>query len=315
MFKEEPIFEEQINLEDLVFSTQEINDVVETIKHESKEVVFKVSDKKTENVQTPNIVQNNENKPNEVISNFNENSKNCQTFQKEHLKEVKLENLNQENALDQTINEPTEVITPVNPKSMSFANKFEQFALKSLQKEGKLSSNNRPSIERFGKKPNTENEYDSVSNNDAHDVINNFPSVHEEKKPFSFQEEGQISSDGNSIESSGKKIKLESASNFVPNNESNNHFAFPNGVINNISAVHEGNKPCKKEFDRKNYVKRHVNSVHEGIKNQCNICNKAFTENSSLRRHVESVHEGLVFSCTFCGVSYATKCRLKTHIS
>ena len=151
MFKEEPIFEEQINLEDLVFSTQEINDV-ETVKHESIEVEFQVSDKKTEKVQTPNIVQNIENEPNAVISNSNKNSKNCQPFQEEHLTEVKLEISNKENALDQKSNEPTGVITPVNPKSLSFANKFEQFALTSLQREGKFSSDNSTSIEKFAKK-------------------------------------------------------------------------------------------------------------------------------------------------------------------
>ena len=407
MFKEEPIFEEQINLEDLVFSTQEINDVVETIKHESKEVVFKVSDKKTKEVQTPNIVQNIENEAIDVISYLNENSKNCQTFQKEHLKEVKLENLNKETAFDQTINEPTKVIAPVDSKTLSFANKFEQFALQSFQKEGNPSSDNNTSFEKFAKIPKLENEYDydSVSNNgpyaeknnfpavhagkkpfqegqissdgnffessakkvkleaeynlvsnsvhkencldNPHDVINNVAAVHDGKKPFSFQERGKISSHGNSIESSAKKF--ESESSFVPNNESNNHFAFSNGVINNISAVHEGKKPfscknCSKEFDSKQSVKRHIAAVHEGKKPyscttckkvfeskhnvkrhvaavhegkkpySCTICKKAFGNEHNVKKHVDSVHKGLKFSCSYCGISYSDNYRLKKHI-
>ena len=69
MFKEEPIFDEEINLEDLVFTNQEI-DVLE----ESKENLKPIPDERI-SVGTLNNVQNIKNEPTEVISNTNENPK------------------------------------------------------------------------------------------------------------------------------------------------------------------------------------------------------------------------------------------------
>ena len=50
-----------------------------------------------------------------------------------------------------------------------------------------------------------------------------------------------------------------------------NNFAFPNGFINNISAVYEGKRPfycipCNQTFIRKFSLRRHVASYHEGKK-------------------------------------------------
>ena len=68
MFKEEPIFDEQINLENLVFTHQEINAF-----EESKENLKQISDERI-NIGTLNNLQNIKNEPTEVISNANENS-------------------------------------------------------------------------------------------------------------------------------------------------------------------------------------------------------------------------------------------------
>ena len=69
MFKEEPIFDKQINLEDLVFTHQEIN-----VFEESKENLKPISDERI-NIGTLNNLQNIKNEPTEVISNANENPK------------------------------------------------------------------------------------------------------------------------------------------------------------------------------------------------------------------------------------------------
>ena len=69
-----------------------------------------------------------------------------------------------------------------------------------------------------------------------------------------------------------------------------NNFAIPNGFINNVASVHEGNK-----FS-------------------CSLCSKTFNVNSSLKRHILSVHEGLEFSCSFCGKTKKQRFRLRKHI-
>ena len=98
------------------------------------------------------------------------------------------------------------------------------------------------------------------------------------------------------------------------------NFAFPNGYINNISAVHEGNKPfycssCNQTFIRKFSLRRHIASIHEGKKPFfCITCKTTFSLNSSLKRHVASVHEGLEFSCSFCGKTNKERSKLRKHI-
>ena len=71
MFKEEPIFDEQINLEDLVFTNQESN-----VFEDSKENLNPISEERI-SIGTLNNVQNIKNEPTEVVSNTNENPKIC----------------------------------------------------------------------------------------------------------------------------------------------------------------------------------------------------------------------------------------------
>ena len=70
MFKEELIFDERINLEDLVFTHQEINAF-----EESKENLNQYISDERINIGTLNNLQNIKNEPTEVISNANENPK------------------------------------------------------------------------------------------------------------------------------------------------------------------------------------------------------------------------------------------------
>ena len=49
---------------------------------------------------------------------------------------------------------------------------------------------------------------------------------------------------------------------------------------------------CEKSFPKPRLLKRHVDSVHEGIKNfKCNFCEKAYSRSDHLKRHVQSVHQ------------------------
>ena len=51
---------------------------------------------------------------------------------------------------------------------------------------------------------------------------------------------------------------------------------------------------CDKKFPKQSKLKKHVETVHEGIKNhQCEICVKKFGRLSDLNRHVKEVHDGV----------------------
>ena len=66
----------------------------------------------------------------------------------------------------------------------------------------------------------------------------------------------------------------------------------------------------------KSDLKRHLESVHEGIKPfKCNICGKGSASNGEMKKHVETVHEGKKpFKCTTCNSCYTRKTTLNKHI-
>ena len=66
---------------------------------------------------------------------------------------------------------------------------------------------------------------------------------------------------------------------------------------------------------QKGSLKRHIKSVHEGIKPfMCNICGYKSALKSGLKRHITSVHEGKKqFHCTFCNIELSSKHKLKHH--
>ena len=46
---------------------------------------------------------------------------------------------------------------------------------------------------------------------------------------------------------------------------------------------------CDKIFSNKNDIKRHIDSVHKGLKNnKCGECDLAFSDKSSLKKHIEA---------------------------
>ena len=54
-------------------------------------------------------------------------------------------------------------------------------------------------------------------------------------------------------------------------------------------------KTCGKVFGENDDLRKHIRSVHEGIKNHvCETCGKAFSENRNLKKHILSVHDGVI---------------------
>ena len=89
-----------------------------------------------------------------------------------------------------------------------------------------------------------------------------------------------------------------------------------------IKTVHEGIKDfkcsiCEYKTGIKTDLKKHIESVHERIKPfQCSTCDYKTGIKKDLKRHVESVHEGIKpFKCQICQFESASKSYLKRHIN
>ena len=99
---------------------------------------------------------------------------------------------------------------------------------------------------------------------------------------------------------------------------------------NGNTIVKEGNKcdSCGKIFSRKEHLKRHVKTVHEGIKIRaspgvkkeqqdhiCHHCGKNFARPESLKTHIYTIHEGhRDFKCEKCFKTFTQAPALKKHI-
>ena len=69
---------------------------------------------------------------------------------------------------------------------------------------------------------------------------------------------------------------------------------------------------CDANFDRHDYLKRHMASFHGKKSYYCNKCDASFAERSGRNRHIASVHEGKKeFKCDTCNASFARKDHLK----
>ena len=65
---------------------------------------------------------------------------------------------------------------------------------------------------------------------------------------------------------------------------------------------------------KKQTLKRHIASIHEGVKHPCHICSYKATMEVNLIRHIRIVHENFRFDCSICEYKATDKRQLKTHI-
>ena len=70
---------------------------------------------------------------------------------------------------------------------------------------------------------------------------------------------------------------------------------------------------CNGNYKNSTVLKRHLLSVHEGIKQNCMECAKEFSTVDSLKRHTKSSHDGIKYQCKECGNSFTATAALKRH--
>jgi len=92
-----------------------------------------------------------------------------------------------------------------------------------------------------------------------------------------------------------------------------------------IQSVHDGIKypclHCDYQATQEGSLKRHIQNVHDGIKSvhdgikyPCLHCDYQATEKGTLKRHIQSVHDGIKYPCPHCDYQATTKGSLKRHI-
>lgn len=74
-------------------------------------------------------------------------------------------------------------------------------------------------------------------------------------------------------------------------------------------------KICRKHFAWKSNLKKHMNAVHLGTKDQkCNLCGKTFAQNYCLVEHMRVHTREAPSKCRKCVTSFTTKSGLRHHM-
>ena len=61
-------------------------------------------------------------------------------------------------------------------------------------------------------------------------------------------------------------------------------------------------------------MKKHIQTVHDGVKYPCDQCEKQFTQQSNLNKHILSPHEGIKYPCGQCTKQFTELGSLKKHM-
>ena len=83
-------------------------------------------------------------------------------------------------------------------------------------------------------------------------------------------------------------------------------------------SKHEGVKyscpECAAVYLERNTMMKHYKSKHKGVKYPCNQCNYQATQSSGLNIHIKNVHEGVRHPCNQCDYKATTRSNLLKHI-
>lgn len=89
-----------------------------------------------------------------------------------------------------------------------------------------------------------------------------------------------------------------------------NHSFLPKKVESKVNC-----HICDKVFANKNFLQRHIQSVHERVvKAKCDVCDKTFTDTSNYKQHL-LIHSGVKsYICQICGKGFVQPQGLRMHM-
>ena len=99
------------------------------------------------------------------------------------------------------------------------------------------------------------------------------------------------------------------------NDDSNSDIEYE--ITENVSSAN-GRHPCDqcgKTFSSGKYLKTHIKTVHEGIKDKkCHLCDKVYGFAGDLFMHIKKVHDGVRHTCHICNKQFGDAKTVKQHI-
>ena len=73
-------------------------------------------------------------------------------------------------------------------------------------------------------------------------------------------------------------------------------------------------KACKKSYDRKDTLAKHVRRTHTQKRYNCEHCEKVFRDRFVFKRHQQSTHVKIQYRCERCTKVFSRKDRLSYHL-
>ena len=71
---------------------------------------------------------------------------------------------------------------------------------------------------------------------------------------------------------------------------------------------------CDKNYKQEISLRRHIESVHEGVRYSCTQCEQQYPQKKDLKAHMQTIHEGIRFECNHCGKNFQSKSAVNYHI-